>query len=102
MLQRFLNDGGVFVDVGANVGYYTRIASRLVGCGGGVLAFEPMPAALRVLAMNCADLTNVRLYPVALGDVAGETTFYVRKMGDTSSLAHGGGGATDASKDGET
>lgn len=81
-----LRRGDVAVDIGANVGYYTRIASQLVGSDGAVLAFEPMPAAFRVLQLNCADLSNTRLFPVALSDSDSEVVFYVRKNGDTSSL----------------
>lgn len=86
LLSKVLRPNDVVVDIGANIGYYTRIASRLVGAGGAVIAFEPMPAAYRVLQMNCSDLANVTLFPVALGDKQGETTFYVRKKGDQSSL----------------
>jgi FkbM family methyltransferase len=88
LLQQTLQEGGVFVDVGANVGYFTRIASRLVGTTGSVLAFEPMPAALKLLRLNSADLANVTILPLALSDKKGIATFYVRKKGDTSSLMH--------------
>ncbi len=36
-----LRAGDVFVDVGANFGYYTALGARAVGQGGRVLAFEP-------------------------------------------------------------
>ncbi|MEI6611088.1 MAG: FkbM family methyltransferase [Deltaproteobacteria bacterium] len=85
LFRRIIKDGDVVVDVGANVGYYTRMASRLVR-GGFVLAFEPMPAAYRLLEMNSSDLSNVTLFPIALSDRAGDATFYIRKNGDTSSL----------------
>lgn len=90
LLRRVLGEGGVFVDVGANVGYFTKLASELVGARGKVLAFEPMPAALRLLRMNTAGLSNVTVYPVALSDRTGTATFYVRKKGDTSSLSPDG------------
>ncbi|MCP9440071.1 MAG: FkbM family methyltransferase [Nitrospira sp.] len=87
LLRRVLGEGGVFVDVGANVGYFTKVASELVGTSGKVLAFEPMPAALRLLRMNTAGLANVTVFPLALSDTSGTATFYVRKKGDTSSLS---------------
>lgn len=90
LLPRVLGDGGVFVDVGANIGYFTKLASELVGARGKVLAFEPMPSALRLLRMNTAGLSNVIVYPVALSDRTGSATFYVRKKGDTSSLSPDG------------
>jgi len=87
LLSKVLKANNVVVDVGANIGYYTRIASNLVGTGGAVYAFEPMPAAYRVLQMNCSNLVNVTLFPIAMGDKHGESTFYVRKKGDMSSLS---------------
>jgi FkbM family methyltransferase len=88
LLRRVLSDGAVFVDVGANIGYFTKLASRLVGATGRVFAFEPMPAALRLLRMNTSQLPNVTVLPLALSDMKGAATFYVRKKGDTSSLSH--------------
>lgn len=87
VFRKVLKPGDIVLDIGANVGYYTRIASRMVGGDGAVLAFEPMPAALRVLRMNCADLPNAEVFPMALSDREGESVFYVRKKGDMSSLA---------------
>lgn len=88
LLQRVLKEGSTFVDVGANIGYFTKLASRLVGTRGRVFAFEPMPAALRLLRMNTSQLPNVTIFPMALSDTKGTATFYVRKKGDMSSLSH--------------
>jgi len=88
LLQRSLRKGGVFVDVGANIGYFTKLASKLVGNSGSVIAFEPMPAALKLLRLNSGDLSNVIIFPLALSDKKGKATFYIRKKGDTSSLIH--------------
>src|SRR5580692_4386710 len=42
LVKKHLQPGMTFVDVGANVGYYTALAARLVaGNGGRVIAFEP-------------------------------------------------------------
>jgi len=38
-----LRPGDTFVDIGAHVGYYTILASLLVGAEGHVVAFEPTP-----------------------------------------------------------
>ena len=46
VLQRGLQPGSVFYDVGANVGFYSIIAARLVGTAGHVYAFEPVPDRL--------------------------------------------------------
>jgi FkbM family methyltransferase len=44
--------GDVVVDAGANIGYYTILASRLVGPTGRVYAFEPDPTAFEILRRN--------------------------------------------------
>jgi FkbM family methyltransferase len=56
-----LKRGDVFVDVGANIGYYTILASRLVGTGGRVFAVEPVPQTVKVLKFNIKlnELRNV-------------------------------------------
>ena len=50
---RSLGPGDVFIDVGANIGYYTILASRLVGSEGAVIAFEPVPETATALRTNC-------------------------------------------------
>jgi len=86
LLRYVLKPGDTVIDVGANVGYYTRMASLLVGDAGRVLAFEPMPTALRLLRNNTTDLPNVTVEDKALSDHEGKEEFYVRDHGDTSSL----------------
>ena len=51
-LTSLLRTGDVFVDAGANSGYFTLIAAALVGPRGRVLAFEPNPAVRERLAQN--------------------------------------------------
>jgi FkbM family methyltransferase len=53
-LQTHLAEGDVFVDVGANSGYFTLIAAGLVGARGRVVAFEPNPAVGERLELNVA------------------------------------------------
>ena len=44
--------GDTVIDVGANVGWYTVIASKLVGKKGRVIAFEPEPVNFAILKKN--------------------------------------------------
>jgi len=67
-LKRRLAPGDCFVDVGANVGYYTLLASRLVGGEGRVVAIEPHPRLHATLTRNAAGLPNVRLVRAAVWD----------------------------------
>jgi FkbM family methyltransferase len=52
-MERILKPGGVFFDVGANIGYLSAVGAKLVGTRGEVHSFEPIPdyhARLRRLA----------------------------------------------------
>src|SRR4051794_33151645 len=46
--------GHTVVDVGANVGYFTVLAAKLVGTEGRVIAFEANPTMCRLLKDNLA------------------------------------------------
>lgn len=51
-LRRWLGRGDVVVDVGAHVGFFTLLAARLIGPGGHVHAFEPIPTNFDALDRN--------------------------------------------------
>jgi len=51
---RLCKQGDFVVDIGANIGWYSVIASRLVGVSGKVVAFEPDPTNLQILKKNVA------------------------------------------------
>ncbi|MFC5343070.1 FkbM family methyltransferase [Brevundimonas staleyi] len=73
LIEDSLPVGGVFIDVGGNVGVMSFRAARKVGPGGRVFAFEPNPLNvdrfLRGVIANA--LTNVTLFPVAASDRTG-------------------------------
>jgi predicted O-methyltransferase YrrM len=47
-----MNEGDLFVDVGANIGVYTLHASRRVGVEGKIISFEPTPETFSDLQQN--------------------------------------------------
>lgn len=55
-------------DVGANIGLYTKLFAEKVGPNGQVIAFEPSPTNLVALRDAVAELPNVAVLPVALGN----------------------------------
>jgi FkbM family methyltransferase len=59
LLLSLLQPGDVFVDVGANIGYFSLLAAAAVGEDGQVLAFEPDPANMRLLCAS-AKLNNLQ------------------------------------------
>jgi FkbM family methyltransferase len=84
-LAGILKPADVFVDVGANVGFLSVLAARLVGEHGRVVAFEPHPGAaarLRTgLAVNGVE-GNVEIVEAALG-VRHGTTIRLHLSGDS-------------------
>ena len=65
--------GMTVVDVGANLGYYSLLASRLVGPSGRVVALEPNSENCRLLlsSLRLNETTNVQLLPVAADTATG-------------------------------
>jgi len=76
-LVQSLQEGDMCLDVGANVGFYTLLASALVGNSGNVYAFEPTPRTFAILRKNSADKKNVICVNVALMEAQGK-----RKLSD--------------------
>jgi FkbM family methyltransferase len=74
LFGNLLRPGDLFVDVGANLGYYTAMGSLLVGAHGRVVAIEPSPVCLPRLErlVDIGGLANVRLHRTAVG--AAEST----------------------------
>ncbi len=74
-----LHEGDVYVDVGANIGYYTLLAAQRVGVQGKVIAYEPDAANLALLNANVAmnGFTQVRIFPYALYDKNSEGKLFL-------------------------
>ncbi|MCC6004377.1 MAG: FkbM family methyltransferase [Thermofilum sp.] len=73
-IKSHLANGHVFVDVGANVGFYSLIASKLVGSTGRVYAIEAVPSTIAVLRANVKlnDCRNVVVHEVAAWSTRGK------------------------------
>jgi FkbM family methyltransferase len=95
--KRILRPGGVVVDVGANVGYFTALAARLVGERGRVFAFEPSPYAFeRLSAMVLRNkLRSVVPVRAALDERRGSDMLYLppeSAHNHSPTMASAGGG----------
>lgn len=82
-----LSAGEVFFDVGANVGYYTILGSRLVGKNGLVVAFEPVARNLAHLYnhIEINDLNNVQIVASACSDEIALAAF---SAGPNNAMGH--------------
>ncbi len=67
-LRMLVRQGDVALDIGANLGYYTRTLCSLVGPEGMVYAVEPVPPIFEVLNANTKRCRNVKPMNVALGE----------------------------------
>lgn len=78
LLNDFLKTGSVFLDIGANIGLMSTIASKLVGEYGHVYAVEANPKTIPVLQHNIAlnQCANVELIPLALANEKGSALIY--------------------------
>ena len=79
-LARFLihrlNPGNTFLDVGGHYGYFSLLASVLVGAEGRVAAFEASPTTYRILERNAATAANFTAYHRAVSDSPEPLLFY--------------------------
>ncbi|MGW2256715.1 FkbM family methyltransferase [Streptomyces sp. NPDC001780] len=94
-LQSRLKPGDAFIDVGANIGYYSVLASGLVGSAGRVVAIEASPdfhqRAVQHVRLN--DCRNVRALNAAVSDSRKKLTFVLASsanMGANSIVPYDG------------
>jgi FkbM family methyltransferase len=74
VIQRFVGNGDIVYDVGANLGYVSLVLAKRVGAQGQVIAFEPVPQTFALLKENVAlnKLSNIKLLNVAAAERSGE------------------------------
>ncbi len=77
LFRSWLKPGMVVLDIGANIGVYTRFFARLVGNGGKVFAFEPEKRNLMYLKASTEDLGQVEVVDAAVLDRNGALKLYV-------------------------
>ncbi|MFO7658454.1 MAG: FkbM family methyltransferase [Bacteroidales bacterium] len=87
MVRNIICSGDEALDIGANIGVYTRFLSQFAGPGGKVYSFEPVPETFAFLENNVRKLKlkNVRLLNMAVSDATGMVKMEVpryEKAGD--------------------
>ena len=87
LFERTIQQGSTVFDIGANVGFYTLLASVLVGQTGRVVAFEPVPRNLEYLHehLRLNRLGNVQVIAAAVAEEEGAADF---DYGPHSSMGH--------------
>jgi FkbM family methyltransferase len=83
LLAQYIPEGAVVLDIGANIGVYTRLISRIVGPRGCVHAFEPIPGTYMMLVHNVRrfEYRNVVTYHAAVTKRSGVAEMVVPPKG---------------------
>jgi len=78
-LNDFLRDGEIFVDIGANIGLFTLIASHKTGKNGQVYSFEPCSRTYLRLVKNIElnGMNNTKCFQIALSGHTGQVEMNV-------------------------
>ena len=96
-VRHLIKPGSTVVDIGANMGYYTRIFAELVGPSGRVIAFEPVPPFYRMMQRVAAHYPQVVAHHCALGEE--EKTIILSVPNEHGYLRTGLASIGDASQD---
>lgn len=83
-----LNPGDVFIDIGAHIGYFSSIASKLVGKDGKVVAFEASPQTFKRLkeTIDLNNLSNIRVENIAILETEGTVSLFSAQSFNTGAF----------------
>ncbi len=97
--DELITESSVVYDIGAQNGWYTLIASELVGPYGKVIAFEPLPLMAQYLKKHIEmnHCNNVQVIEAAVSDNDGTDTFFATKDGTLGAVSVPGLGHTERS-----
>lgn len=78
-MTQLLRPGDTFVDIGANIGFFSLLAARLVGSRGRVVAFEAVPGTAAILLENALDndMEHIHVRSEAVGAEPGHAPLRV-------------------------
>tara|TARA_X000000950_G_C13904052_1_gene656067 strand:- start:2906 stop:3616 length:711 start_codon:yes stop_codon:yes gene_type:complete len=71
---RNIKRGDVVFDIGANIGYYSILFSKLCGKNGFVHCFEPVEDTFAILKKRLKDINNVKINNIGAGYITKQMT----------------------------
>jgi FkbM family methyltransferase len=98
LILRNLSPGMLFIDIGANVGYFTLVAAQQVGQLGRVIAVEPNPLVAEQLRQNVArsGLSNAVVVQAACSDSNQRRSLYLANISGTGNTGQSSFSAQNA------
>lgn len=81
IIKSMVNLGDTCINIGANVGYFACVMSKIVGDNGKVFAIEANPKFEQYLQANSASVghNNISIIMSAAGDFIGNIDFYINE-----------------------
>lgn len=80
LLKQLIKPGDHVLDIGANIGFYAKIISNLVGQTGKVYCFEPDKTNYNYLVKNTNGIKNIDLFNLAVSDKEEVIKVYKSKL----------------------
>lgn len=88
IFEKYLTLGNNFIDIGANLGYMSINASKIVGPKGKIISFEPDNTIYNLLENNIFlnNVENIKLNKIGLSNYNGEASFNIATESGLSRL----------------
>jgi len=88
VIENIIKPGYKIFELGANIGYYALLESRLVGQGGKIFAVEPEQTNFQLLNKNIElnSVSNIETHNFAISDQSGEIPFYITENSNLHSM----------------
>lgn len=80
LLRKLIKPGDEVLDIGANIGFYAKLLSEMVGEKGKIYSFEPDNNNFRHLQKNVAELKNIILFNAAVSEKNETLKIYRSKL----------------------
>jgi len=90
IMQKFIEPDDVILELGANIGYYVLLESKILSDKGYIYAVEPFAENVALLKRNIAmnKLTHVDVYDIAMSDKREIAKLYTGKACNLHSLVN--------------
>lgn len=87
-MKSTLKQGSIFIDGGANIGFFSILGSKLVGPNGKVIAFEPAPSTLKYLNQNIKinKISNIIVSDKGLSSIEKRLSFLIKNNSEENSI----------------